>query len=110
MPGCATCDPSGPYMTPRSSIYSWLFRNRETGAITIAQLPNLPLMGFLVAALVRSILPLSTQEREIIGGTALGFLAWWSLAEVFRGVNPWRRILGSAVGALVAVMIVSRFR
>ena len=89
-------------------IGGWLFRNRETGGITIAQLPNLPLWGFLAATLVRWILPLSTQMREVVVGIAVGFLAWWSLDEVIRGVNPWRRILGSVAGALAAVMIVNR--
>jgi hypothetical protein len=89
---------------------SWLFRNRQTGAITIAQLPNLPLWGFFMATLVRWSVPLSTQMRDVVSGIALGFLAWWSLDEVARGVNPWRRILGSVAGAVVATMIVNRVR
>lgn len=96
--------------TPVRRLGSWLFRNRKTGAITIAQLPNLPLWGFLAASLVRWIVPLSLQMRDVVSGVALGFLAWWSLDEVVRGVNPWRRMLGTVVGAFAVAMIVSRIR
>jgi len=24
-------------------------------------------------------------------------LVWWAIDELFRGVNPWRRLLGGAV-------------
>jgi hypothetical protein len=95
---------------PLRRLGVWLFRNRRSGGIAIAQLPNLALWGFLVALLVRWILPLSSHVREVVDVIAVAFLAWWSVDEVVRGVNPWRRILGSIVGALVAVMFVSRLR
>jgi hypothetical protein len=89
---------------------SWLFRNRDTGKLTVAQFPNIPLWGFILAMLLRWTLPLGAQWRRDIGAIALGFLTWWSLDEVVRGVNPWRRILGATAATLVAVAIVSRPR
>ena len=89
---------------------NWLFRNPETGRVTIAQLPNLPLWGFIVATLARWILPLSTRPGGIVAAIALGFLGWWSLAETFRGVTPFRRMLGCVVSLLVVTMIVNRLR
>ena len=76
---------------------NWLFRNRETGEITIAQAPNPPLWVFLAATIVRAIF-----RPEGGAGTALrivstGALTWWAVDEVVRGVNPFRRILGSVV-------------
>jgi hypothetical protein len=60
--------------------------------------------------LLRWTLPLGAQGRQDIGAIALGFLTWWSLDEVVRGVNPWRRILGATAATLVVVAIVSRPR
>ncbi len=34
-------------------MIDWLFRNRQTGEITIAQVPNAPLIVFMVAVAVR---------------------------------------------------------
>ena len=34
-------------------------------------------------------------------------LGWWAVDEVVRGVNPWRKILGAAVGAVVVAGVVS---
>ena len=36
-------------------MIDWLFRNRHTGRITIAQVPNVPLGLFLVASGLRSL-------------------------------------------------------
>jgi hypothetical protein len=34
-------------------------------------------------------------------------LGWWAVDEVLRGVNPWRRLLGTAVLAGLAWRLVS---
>lgn len=90
-------------------VAGWLFRSRKTGRIAIAQRPNLSLCGFAAAALVRLIPQLNVGTREVAGDIAVGFLTWWSLDEVLRGVNPWRRILGVVTGALVVVALARRF-
>ncbi|WP_457105754.1 hypothetical protein [Methylobacterium sp. P5_C11] len=77
-------------------IVDWLFRDRRTGAITIAQWPNLPLWlfaGFSLAAW------LAQGRGPVESWLSLGAdlaLAWWAADELLRGVNPWRRILGAA--------------
>jgi hypothetical protein len=81
----------------------WAFRNRRTGAITVAQWPNIPLAVFLALTIaLRLAHPAGTigNAGRIIAGVAL---AVWALDEVIRGVNPFRRILGAVVlGALIA--------
>jgi multisubunit Na+/H+ antiporter MnhB subunit len=75
----------------------WCFRNRETGAITVAQTPNLALSVFLVSM---AILWLGHPDGALSTGAkvvATGSLIVWALDEVVRGVNPWRRFLGVAV-------------
>ncbi|MGH6836078.1 MAG: hypothetical protein ACREC9_11115 [Methylocella sp.] len=75
----------------------WCFRNRETGAITVAQMPNLALSVFLVST---AILWLGHPTGAISTGAevaATGSLIVWAVDEVVRGVNPWRRFLGVAV-------------
>jgi hypothetical protein len=39
----------------------------------------------------------------VLAVIAAGALAVWSIDELLRGVNPWRRILGGAV--LVALVL-----
>lgn len=87
---------------------NWLFRNRTTGEITIAQRPNLQLWGFLLAELALLALPLTTRSRQVVGGVSACLLAWWSIDEIVRGVNPWRRLLGAVVTVGVAGVVVSR--
>jgi hypothetical protein len=79
------------------SVIDWLFRNRRTGRITIAQAPNLALWLFIAAAVVRSLLDPSGGVRTALDGLATVALIWWAADEIGRGVNPWRRLLGGAV-------------
>lgn len=79
------------------SLIDWLFRNRQTGRITIAQAPNVPLWLFIVAAAVRLLLDPAGGARTALDGVAAGALVWWAIDEIVRGVNPWRRLLGGAV-------------
>jgi hypothetical protein len=79
------------------SLIDWLFRNRQTGRITVAQAPNLALWLFIVAAVVRSLLDPAGGVRTALDGVAAVALVWWAVDEIVRGVNPWRRLLGGAV-------------
>ncbi|HVW31078.1 MAG TPA: hypothetical protein VHL53_00950 [Acidimicrobiia bacterium] len=80
-----------------TGVVGWLFRDRRTGRITIAQWPNVPL-GLWIAALAALRLADPTGgARTALGLVATGALAWWALDEIGRGVNPWRRFLGAAV-------------
>lgn len=88
------------------SVVDWLFRDRTTGRITLAQFPNAPLALFLVTSLMRWILDPHGRLDTALRGLAAGALVWWALDELLRGVNPWRRFLGGAVlaGQLVRLL------
>ena len=82
----------------------WLFRNRQTGEITVGQAPNAALIVFFAA--------ICTARVGIRGNTGTGLtivstgaLAVWSADELLRGVNPFRRLLGAVVlaGILASV-------
>jgi hypothetical protein len=91
------------------SLLAWFFRNRRTGHVTIAQFPNLPLWIFIATVALRRVAHTGTAARAIdwIGVAAL---AGWALDEVFRGVNPWRRLLGLGGCAFVVAEVVSLSR
>jgi hypothetical protein len=89
-------------------VIDWLFRNRETGRITIAQFPNVPLALFLGASILRWLLDPAGRLGAGLTVIATGGLIWWAADEVIRGVNPWRRLLGTAVLAGLVVQFVSR--
>ena len=76
---------------------NWLFRNRETGEITIAQAPNASLIVFLVATLVKVVFDPAGNVGRGVTIVSRGALAIWALDEIFRGVNPFRRLLGGVV-------------
>ena len=75
----------------------WFFRNRQTGAITIGQLPNTALWIFLVG----TVLLWTWRPAGGIGDKweclVQAALLVWAIDEVVRGVNPWRRSLGAVV-------------
>jgi predicted neutral ceramidase superfamily lipid hydrolase len=89
-------------------MISWLFRSRETGKLTVAQLPNAPLIVFLVAVAARWIFHPSGTVGTIVTVVATVALIIWAGDEVIRGVNPWRRILGGAIFGLTVVGILVR--
>jgi hypothetical protein len=88
----------------RSGI-DWLFRDRTTGRITIAQFPNAALGVFLLATLLRFLFGPGGRAGPALDVLAAGALIWWAVDELVRGVNPWRRLLG---GAVLAGQIVQR--
>jgi hypothetical protein len=80
-----------------SQALQWFFRNRTTGDITIAQAPNLVLWVVIVAGALRWVWPSPGAPATALDVVFRGGLLVWSLDEIFRGVNPWRRCLGAAV-------------
>lgn len=79
------------------AAFDWLFRNRRTGGITIGQWPNLPLWLFIAASVIRRLARPEGDAGRAVEVVAVGSLAWWSVDEIVRGVNPFRRALGAAV-------------
>lgn len=96
----------------------WVFRNRETGAITVAQFPNVALWIFLGVFAVRLFGSIEDDSGQAVieGGTRvvldlIGFaaLGWWSVDEIWRGVNPWRRFLGVTGACFTVVGLIDTF-
>jgi hypothetical protein len=92
------------------SPFEWMFRDRRTGRITIAQFPNAALWIFFATVVLRRIGPSRGALRTTIRAIGVGALAWWALDEVLRGVNPWRRLLGLGGCLLAAAGLVSLMR
>ncbi len=100
-----------PAARPRAAVrraFDWAFRNRTTGAITIAQTANPALWIFLAASLATVVAKPSGTAGTLLEIAAAASLAWWALDELLRGVNPWRRLLGAAVLVYGFVRLVGR--
>ena len=82
-------------------MIDWLFRDRRTGRITVAQRPNVPLLVFLAAVVARWALHPQGTVGTAVDVVAAGALLVWAGDEIVHGVNPWRRILGGAVLAAI---------
>ena len=90
-----------PDRSPFRRAFAWLFRDRATGDVTIAQVPNLPLVIFLAAAAVRRFVDPAGTARTVVSVVAGAALLWWAADEIIRGVNPFRRFLGAVVAVVV---------
>jgi len=94
--------PPGAYDCEVVALVDWLFRDRRTGRLVIAQFPNAALWIFLITVVLRWVVSGDTSARTVIDGIGDGALGWWAIDGVLRGVNPWRRLLGGA-GVVFAV-------
>ncbi len=103
-------DPQRATPSHSRSPFDWMFRNRRTGQITVAQFPNVALWIFLATVVLRRVLATGTDARTVIDWIGVAALAWWALDEVFRGVNPWRRLLGVGGCAFAVAGLVSLLR
>jgi hypothetical protein len=91
--------------TAAMKVFDWAFRDRSTGRIVIAQWPNVPLAIWIAASVLRALIdPADTTPYDVVAGLAL---TWWSVDEIVRGVNPWRRFLGAVV---LTGLVLSLFR
>ncbi|MFM9920685.1 hypothetical protein [Lacisediminihabitans sp. H27-G8] len=96
-------------MSRRKDRLDWMFRSRENGKITIGQAANLEQKIFSGATLVGVMLPAS-KLRTGVGVVAVLALVVWAVDEIARGVNPFRRILGGAALGGLAWLAVRRPR
>ena len=78
-------------------MLDWLFRNRRTGQVTVAQLPNLPLLVWLGTSLLSVWWSPRIGDVDLLATVSRIALVVWAGDEVLRGVNPFRRILGAVV-------------
>jgi hypothetical protein len=81
----------------------WLFRNRQTGRLTVLQWPNIPLAAYALATVIHVGLRSGTAASTVVAAIASAALAVWSVLEVAWGVNPFRRGLGCVVLIFVIV-------
>jgi hypothetical protein len=85
----------------------WLFRNRNTGRLTVVQWPNIPLAAYLVATVIHNVFLSGTAAGTVVAAVASAALAIWAVLEIALGVNPFRRGLGTVV---LIVVVVSALR
>jgi hypothetical protein len=76
-------------------LFDRVFRDSE-GKIVLAQLPNPPLIGWIIASLIQTVVT-TGQIKLGLETIAFGCLFTWAWAELFEGVNYFRRGLGLVV-------------
>jgi hypothetical protein len=83
-----------------NTLFDKIFRDSE-GKIVIAQMPNLPLIVWIVASLLKLVFT-KGQIYAGLDAVAFGSLFTWAWEELFQGVNYFRRALG--LGVLIGVI------
>ena len=78
-----------------NTLFDKTFRD-SNGEIVIAQMPNLPIIVWIAASLLKLIFP-SGEINTGLDLLAFGSLFTWAWLELFQGVNYFRRTLGLVV-------------
>jgi hypothetical protein len=78
-----------------NTFFNQVFRDRH-GKIVMAQMPNLPLIVWIVATLLKLIVT-TGKINTGLDSIAFGSLFTWAWGELFQGVNYFRRALGLIV-------------
>ncbi|WP_373526983.1 hypothetical protein [Nostoc sp.] len=82
------------------------FRDSD-GNIVLAQMPNLPLIVWIVTSLLALVFT-TGKINTVLDVLANGSLFTWAWLELFQGVNYFRRALGLAVFiGIIASKIIS---
>ncbi|MBD2728861.1 hypothetical protein H6G96_21680 [Nostoc sp. FACHB-892] len=79
----------------QNTLVDKTFRDND-GNIVIAQMPNLPLIVWIVSSSLTLIFT-SGKINTALDVVAIGSLFTWAWLELFQGVNYFRRALGLAV-------------
>ena len=75
----------------------WVFRSRQTGRLSIASWPNVPLWIWIATAVALRMPFVHGRADSALNLAGSIALVVWAIGELWRGVNPWRRLLGFAV-------------
>jgi hypothetical protein len=86
-------------------VIDWALRDRRTGRIVVAQWPNTPLIVWMAVSVVLALSDPDGRWGLALRVVATVALSWWAVDEIARGVNPWRRLLGTVVLAGVMVSL-----
>ncbi len=79
----------------QNTLVDKTFRDSD-GKIVLAQMPNLPLIVWIVTSLLALVFT-SGKINSLLELLANGSLFTWAWLELFQGVNYFRRALGLAV-------------
>lgn len=72
----------------------------QNGNVVIAQYPNAPLITWLVATLLGSVVT-DVRFSSLLDLIAFGALFTWAWLETFQGVTYFRRMLGLMVFGII---------
>jgi hypothetical protein len=75
-----------------NTLFDKIFRDSE-GKIVLAQAPNLPIIVWITASLLKMIFT-TGKINAGLDLLAFGSLFTWAWLELFQGVNYFRRALG----------------
>jgi hypothetical protein len=90
-----------------STLFDRLFRD-NTGEIIIAQAPNLPILVWISATLLKLVFK-TGQVKIALDILALSSLFYWSFLEITQGATYFRRDLGVIVFIALIVSVIERF-
>ncbi|OUL19036.1 hypothetical protein BV378_33850 [Nostoc sp. RF31YmG] len=79
----------------QNTTFDKIFRDNE-GNVVVAQKPNLPLILWIVATLLKLVITTGVGNT-VLDAVAFGSLFTWAWLELFQGVNYFRRGLGLVV-------------
>jgi hypothetical protein len=84
----------------KNTLFDKIFRDSD-GKIVVAQMPNLPLIVWIAASLLKLVFTTGVGNT-VLDAVAFGSLFTWAWLELFQGVNYFRRALG--LGVLIGVI------
>lgn len=95
--------PSEAPKSPLAGGIDWCFRDPRTGKLAVVQVPNLPLVLFILLSVVRRIFHPHGAAGAVIAIVAGAALIVWAFDEIVRGNSRFRR----AVGAIVLIAFIA---
>lgn len=84
----------------KNTLFDKIFRDSD-GNIVLAQMPNLPLIVWITAILLKLVFTTGVVNT-VLEALTFGSLFTWAWLELFQGVNYFRRALG--FGVLIGVI------